>query len=303
MAGVLCIGMAVWDRILSLPGLPTAPIKIYASDLTETGGGPAATAACAIARLGGAPRLVARVGADAVGTQIIEELERFGVATSFVARLDGARSAVSSVAIEPGGERLILAFPGQGLGVPPDWVDWDAAFEGIGCVLADVGWPPGAERALKEASARNIPSVLDADLSPHPAAADLVPLADHVVFSAPGLAMLAEEEDPTRALAKVVARRGGYRGSVGVTRAELGYRWMDAAGDWSSPGFPVKAVDTLGAGDVFHGAYALALAGGADLAEAARFANAAAALKCARGGGRLGAPGRAEVEALIRDSG
>jgi sulfofructose kinase len=303
MAGVLCVGMAVWDRILSLPGLPTAPIKVYASDLTETGGGPAATAACAIARLGGTPRLVARVGADAVGGQIIEELDRLGVATRFVARLNGARSAVSSVAVEPGGERLILAFPGQGLGVPPDWVDWDAAFDGIGCVLADVGWPPGAERALREAAARSIPSVLDADLSPNLAAAALVPLADHVVFSAPGLAMLAEEEDPTRALAKAVARRGGYRGSVGVTRAEHGYRWLDAKGDWSCPGYPVQVVDTLGAGDVFHGAYALALAEGATLAEAARFANAAAALKCTRRGGRLGAPVRAEVEALIRDSG
>ncbi len=303
MAGVLCIGMAVWDRILSLPAIPTRPVKAYATALTEAGGGPAATAACAIARLGGAARLVGRVGEDLVGTQIARELDAFGVETRLLARLPGARSAASTVAIEPGGERLILAFPGEGLGVEPDWVDWDAAFAGVGCVLADMGWPPAAERALREAAARGVPSVLDADLSPNPSAAALVPLAEHVVFSAPGLAMLAEEEDATRALAKIVAARGGYRGSVGVTMAEQGYRWMDAGGDWTSPGFPVTAVDTLGAGDVFHGAYALALAEGAALDQAARFANAAAALKCTRPGGRLGAPLRDEVEALLKGSG
>jgi sulfofructose kinase len=63
---------------------------------------------------------------------------------------------------------------------------------------------------------------------------------------------------------------------------------------------PVKAVETLGAGDVFHGAYSLALAEGASLEAALRFAAAAAALKCSRSGGRAGLPRRAEVDALAR---
>jgi sulfofructose kinase len=61
----------------------------------------------------------------------------------------------------------------------------------------------------------------------------------------------------------------------------------------------VTVVDTLGAGDVFHGAFVLAVAEGRAVAEAARFANAAAALKCTRAGGRAGIPTRAEVEALL----
>lgn len=300
-AGVLCLGMAVWDRILPVPDIPSAPIKVYASDLIETGGGPAATAACAVARLDGAARLVARVGEDRDGAAIAAELARFGVDTTWLRRLPGARSATSSVAVDQAGERLILVFPGRGLQVAPDWVDWDAALAGIGCVLVDMGWPAAAAECLRQAAARRIPGVLDADLNPNPGAAALVELADHVVFSEPGLALLAEEEsDTATALAKIVARRGGYRGSVGVTLGARGYVWVDGAGTHRSPGFAVTAVDTLGAGDVFHGAFALAVAEGAGLPAAARFANAAAALKCTRPGGRLGIPDRAELRSLLR---
>jgi sulfofructose kinase len=301
-SGVLCLGMAVWDRILPVPGMPTAPTTVYAADLVETGGGPAATAACTVARLGGASRLVGRVGEDRDGACIAEELDRFGVDTAWLRRLPGARSASSAVAVDRAGERLVLAFPGRGLQVPPDWVDWDAAFAGIGCVLVDMGWPVAAAECMRQARLRGVPSVLDADLSPDPDAAALVALAEHAVFSAAGLALLAdEEEDWTTALAKIVARRGGYRGSVGVTLAERGYLWLDDAGARHSPGFAVSAVDTLGAGDVFHGAFALSLAEGRSVEEAARFANAAAALKCTRPGGRLGIPDRSEVEAFLAD--
>jgi sulfofructose kinase len=301
MAGVLCVGMCVWDRILAVPDIPARPTKCYARDLTETGGGPAATAAVAIARLGGEARLLARLGEDADGALAEAELARLGVDTAWLRRLPGARTACSMVALDEAGERLILAYPGQGLNVAADWVDWDRALAGVGCVLADMGWPTAAAPALREAARRGIPSVLDADLSPDPRAIDLVPLADHAAFSAAGLAVLAESKDPQTALARMVARRGGYRGSVGVTEAGRGYLWVDGAGMHRAPAPAVLVVDTLGAGDVFHGAYALALAEGATLAEAARFANAAAALKCTRRGGRLGAPTRAEVAALLGD--
>jgi sugar/nucleoside kinase (ribokinase family) len=64
-------------------------------------------------------------------------------------------------------------------------------------------------------------------------------------------------------------------------------------------GLPVNVVDTLGAGDVFHGAYVLALVEGASAREAARFACAAASIKCETFGGRLGAPTRAQVYARL----
>ncbi|WP_376100261.1 PfkB family carbohydrate kinase [Roseomonas sp. CCTCC AB2023176] len=293
-ATVLCLGMAVWDRILSLPAIPTAPVKTYGTELRETGGGPAATAAVTVARLGGAARLVGRVGDDPDGARIAEELACFGVDTRFLARLPGARSGTSSVGVDPAGERLILNYPGRGLHVPPDWLDWDAAMAEVGCVLVDMGWPLGAARALAEAQARGIPTMLDADLNPYPEAAALVPLADHAVFSEPGLAALTGMGEPEAAL-----RSLDLRATAGVTLGARGYLWRDAGGLHEAPGLPVEALDTLGAGDCFHGALSLAIAEGVPMARAARFANAAAALKCTRPGGRLGLPTRAEVDALL----
>jgi sulfofructose kinase len=196
--------------------------------------------------------------------------------------------------VDPAGERLILNYPGRGLHVRPDWVDWDAALKGVGCVLVDMGWPLGAARAMAEARRRATPTVLDADLNPNPDAVALVPAADHAVFSEPGLAALTGIGEPEAAL-----RSLDLRVTAGVTLGPLGYLWRDAAGLHRADGFPVRAVDTLGAGDCFHGALALAIAEGMPMDRAARFANAAAALKCTRPGGRLGLPTRAEVDALL----
>ena len=76
--------------------------------------------------------------------------------------------------------------------------------------------------------------------------------------------------------------------------------WLDEGGQAQvMPTFPVHTVDTLGAGDVFHGAFALAIAEGSRIVDAMRFASAAAALKCTRFGGAFAAPDRAEVEGLL----
>ena len=84
------------------------------------------------------------------------------------------------------------------------------------------------------------------------------------------------------------------------TRGPQGTIWLDEHGHLQeTPAFPVHTVDTLGAGDVFHGAFALAITEGQDIPSALRFASAAAALKCTRFGGAFAAPQRAEVEALL----
>ena len=88
---------------------------------------------------------------------------------------------------------------------------------------------------------------------------------------------------------------------LAATRGPRGTIWLNEAGELEeTPAFPVQAVDTLGAGDVFHGAFALGLAEGEEVREALRFAAAAAALKCTRHGGGMAAPQRVEVEELLR---
>ena len=87
---------------------------------------------------------------------------------------------------------------------------------------------------------------------------------------------------------------------LAVTLGPQGMIWLDAKGEpRHMPSFPVHTVDTLGAGDVFHGAFTLEIAGGAEIEAAMRFSAAAAALKCTRFGGAFAAPSRTEVDAFL----
>jgi sulfofructose kinase len=288
--------MSGLDRIMRVAAFPAGSGKTYASGYDEIGGGPAATASVAVQRLGGAARLIARVGDDATGVAIREELAGHGVDVSALRVLRGAQSAASNVIVEDRGDRQITHFAGRGLDVEADWID-DAALSGSGAVLADMGWARGARHVLALAGAARIPTVLDADLSADPGAPALLEMADHVVFSEAALVRMSGIADAAQALRWARSRvRGPF---VGVTVGPRGYVWLAGETLHSMPGYAIMAVDTLGAGDVFHGAYALALAEGREMADVVRFANAAAAIKCTRASGRRGIPSRAEVDAWL----
>jgi sulfofructose kinase len=198
----------------------------------------------------------------------------------------GARSAFSSVYVDAAGERQVVSFRGEGLDDSPDLI---AQTPDIGVVLADTRWPSGNLAALELARGRGVPGVLDAEAPVDPA---LLAAASHVAFSRQGLASISFGE-PVDALAAIDMSAWAC-----VTDGEHG---VFVAGGGYVPALPVHAVDTLGAGDVWHGAFALRLAEGADEMEAIRFANAAAALKCARPWGREGCPTRAETEAFLKE--
>ena len=288
--------MSGLDRIMRVSAFATEATKLYASGYDEIGGGPAATAAVTVQRLGGAAQLIARVGDDATGAAIRAELDAAGVDVSLLRTLPGARSATSNVTVDDRGERQITHFAGQGLDVDAHWVD-AAALADADVVLADMGWRRGAERVLKLAAAAGVPTVLDADLSVDPRATELLALADHIVFSQAALARMSQRPEPSEGLRWARSRVAGR--CVGVTVGPDGYLWLEGEALRAMPAYRVDVVDTLGAGDVFHGAYALALAEGCAVADAARFANAAAAIKCTRASGRRGIPSRAEVDAWI----
>ena len=129
---------------------------------------------------------------------------------------------------------------------------------------------------------------------------DCVAMAKHVVFSEAALVRMSGMPDPAQALRWARPRVAGPY--VGVTIGARGYLWLEGDTLHDMPAYRVDAIDTLGAGDVFHGAYALALAEGREVREAARFANAAAAIKCTRASGRRGIPLRAEVDAWLARS-
>ncbi len=288
----MCIGHAVQDYVFSLPELPAGGRKFRAAAFECVGGGPAATAAVAIVRLGGEASLAARLGADTVADAITGELEGYGVDCSRVKRFAGRTSSLSAVMVDARGERMIVNYRDPEMPAGPDRIGDVAAFD---AVLADTRWPAGAATGFAAARAAGVPAVLDAD-DPVPDDPAMLSRATHLAFSADGLLGLTGDGDPARAIKSVHERFGAW---VCVTDGARGVMLCDS-GEISTIGaFAVDVVDTLGAGDVWHGAFALRLAEGAPEAGAVRFANAAAAIKVSRKGGRSGAPRRAEVENLL----
>lgn len=295
---IVTLGNAFLDTIVYLPVLPTAPTKIRAIDVKRTGGGIAATAAYTTAALGAETIYWGRLGQDETGDQILARLQAAGVETSAVRRVEHGVSPIGTILVSPDGERMAFGFIGRGLGDSADWLPLDQ-LDDVHGVMADYSWWQGAAAVFEAARERGIVSVLDADVGDMDAVGKLLDLPDHIVFSAACLGRLSGTADIEAGL-RHAARRS--RGVVAVTDGEKGFFWLDGDVIRNVPAFRVEAVDTNGAGDIFHGAYTLALAEGLDIEQAARFAGATAALKCARGSGWESIPDRAAVNALLNGS-
>lgn len=293
--GVLCLGAAVLDTIFRVEAIPTTPTKVLPTDCVQIGQGMASAAAAAVAKLGGRARIWARIGDDAAGRQYLEDMQAAGVDVSQVRRIAGHRTAISTILVDAVGQCLVVPFYDPALDPSPDWLPLDEV-AGFGAALADTRWPDGAAALLRAAQSAGRPAVLDADIAPPAVLTRLVPLATHALFSQAGLALYTDERDIEAGL-RAAARR--TRAMVGTTAGEHGFHWLEGDALRHVPAPRVVAIDTLAAGDVFHGSFALMLTEGSSIAAAARFACAAASLKCTRFGGRLGAPTRAEVEAAM----
>ncbi|MBD3679646.1 MAG: sugar kinase [Rhodobacteraceae bacterium] len=293
MADVLVIGSAVADFVFSMETIPDEPRKYRADSAEIVGGGCAANAAVAIARLGGKAFLAARLGDDPVGDLIAADLQAEGVDLSLVNRAVGGQSSFSSICIDAAGERQIVNFRGAGLTESADWL---GATPPVQAVLADTRWNEGAKRGLELARDRGIPGVLDGEAPVDP---DVAACASHVAFSRDGLRAFSGHDDLRNALADASARLPGW---VCVTDGENGVYYIDGGGIVHLPAYRVAVKDTLGAGDAWHGAFALALGEGQDPARAIRFANATAALKCMTFGGRKGCPDRAAVDSFLKEN-
>ena len=296
MTTVATAGLAVLDFVFGVDVGPDRGRKVFASSLTEVGGGPAANAAVTIAALGGDASFIGRIGDDTIGERILADFHRWGVDASRVRTIDGVPSPLSSVVVEADGERTIVNYTDGALFAPDDIVTAED-LAGADAVLADLHWPTGGLSALRAAAELGIPSVLDFDEAPERALTEALTLPTYLVFSAPGLAAVAETADPVESLRKVASQTDAW---VAVTLGARGVLWINDGVVEHTPAYTVTTVDTLGAGDVYHGAFALGIAEHRAIEEVVRRAAAAAALKCARFGGREGIPTRDDVEDFMR---
>ncbi|GGK24645.1 PfkB family carbohydrate kinase [Salinarimonas ramus] len=291
---ILSVGIATLDHVYKVAEMPTRAEKYRAQGFTTTTGGTAANAAIAMTRLGADATLFARLGEDWAGAEIVDRLTREGVDCSRVRRLHGFPSPISAIVVDAIGERLVVSHADPAMPREADWLP-DALPEGTRAVLGDTRWQEGTAHLFRLARAAGVPAVLDADRDPT-LAPEVLSLATHVAFSMQGLRDITGHTDARAALE---AYRPPVPSWIAVTNGGEGLFWWSGERVEHMRAFDVPVVDTLAAGDIWHGAFTVRLAEGADEVEAARFASAAAAIKCTRFGGRDGAPTREEVEAFL----
>ena len=297
---IACVGHTAWDRVFHIAALPQRlrSAKVPALAYRESGGGMAANAACAIAELGGGARFIGPAGDDEVAIAMERALLAAGVDPAGFHRVLKRQSSTSAVIVEADGERLIVNFRGDALQAAPTWVN-SKLLANCQAVLGDVRWPQGVAKAFRLARAAGLPTILDADLAVAETYAELLPLTDHAIFSAAGAAA-AFPGMPLKRLPGAVLQAMLSVKMVAITLGERGVMWqVRGTKPAHLPAFSVTAVDTTGAGDAFHGAYALALAEGCAVAAALRFASATAALQCTTVGARE-LPARTAVNRLLK---
>jgi sulfofructose kinase len=282
---LVCLGLSALDQVWRVEGLfAGGSEKIRSFEYSTVGGGMAANAAVAAARLGAATAFWGRGGEDAAGQEMRDALANEGVDIRHFRLFAGGRSSVSGIIVDRSGERQIVNFRGQ-FPLEADWLPLDE-LAGTSAVLADPRWPEGAVAMFGKARTLGIPTVLDGDVADTSVFEQLLPLTDHAVFSEPALNGFAgsPSDEALASLARFNCR------VIAVTRGREGVSWYEDGHLKRLAAHPVDVVDTTAAGDVFHGAYAIAIGGGLGIAEAMAFASAAAALKCTRPGGRAGIP-------------
>ncbi|HEY0945954.1 MAG TPA: PfkB family carbohydrate kinase [Opitutaceae bacterium] len=291
---VLCCGMLCADLAFRVARQPGADEKMQAEALLLCGGGPAANAAVQVARLGGRAAFLGRVGRDGLGAQLRAELESERVDVRGLLDVGEATAAAAQL-IKPDGARSVVAYrrPPTAVPRPREPRATDAAV-----LLVDGHEPAWSEALVAEARAAGHATLLDAG-SLNAGTRMLAHQVDHVVASE-AFARAWLGTDPTPDGLVAIGRR---EATVVVTLGARGLWWRRGGESGTVPAFRVDVVDTTGAGDAFHGAYALGLARRLAWRDLLREASAAGALACARFGARPALATCAELEAFLGTTG
>jgi len=289
---ILVCGLLAADIVFDVPAIPADAIKYKASKVSLVCGGGGCYAAIAIKRLGGTPSLLARVGRDHFGEFILSELKTEGIDCKKVVVHADNQTPLSSIAVDPNGERQIINYRNAAAAPLSNELSFKRAPQ---AVLVDTRWLEGSIAALEYAKAKNIPGVIDAEA---PTSGPAMKLASHIAFSRQGLSEFASTDSILSGLQKAQTACSAW---VCVTDGEHGTHMLHGSEVLTIVAPKITAVDTLGAGDVWHGAFTVQLAQGADELSAVKFANVAAALKCASTGNNFSAPPLQEVTQFISD--
>ena len=305
MARITVVGSLNMDLVVRSPRIPKPGETIIGSEFRTVPGGKGANQAVAAARMGAQVSMVGRVGDDAFGGALLDNLGASAVDRAFVTRDPEAATGIALITVDDGGQNSIVVASGANMCLLPADVDAaKAAIAASDALLLQLESPPETvTRAAEVARAHGVRVVLNpAPARPIPAA--LLSLVDVLIPNESETAYLAgmEVRDQAQAEAAAHSLRDSGVGTVVLTLGERGAMLAWVGGTELFPAFDVTPVDTTAAGDAFVAGFAVALAEGRSLAEAVRWGNAAGALATTKMGAQPSLPTRRAVERLLASS-
>ena len=285
---VLCVGYACYDLIFSVNEHPQADEKVFATNFEATGGGPAANAAISVTRLGYKSAFSGYLGNDIYGDKHCQELIDDKVNTHLLVRGDEP-TPLSSIIVKPNGQRSLINYKAN-KALTADAVDITAIQSKV--MLFDGHQPELSLAFLDHAQQQGIATVLDAG-SLHQGTQGLMDKVDYLVCSEKFALQFADTPElALTTLAKVSA-------NVIITLGDKGLIWQRSTELGSLAAFKINSIDSTGAGDAFHGAFAAAIAANKSWDDCLSYASATGALCCTQLGARQGLPSQQAVESLL----
>jgi len=289
---VVGMGLNSVDFLSLVPQFPTLDSKMKILRFSKQGGGQVATALVALSRWGVKTRYIGKVGEDELGCFSINSIRREGVDVSSVTVEPGASNQFAMIIVDGiSGERTILWDRDERLMYRKGELRKEEVCSGR-ILHLDGHDVSAAIQCVKSAKEEGIPTVIDLD-KVEPLTSELIKGIDFVITSARFPMLFTGISDREKALMELQKYTGGFlcatlghEGAIALVEGKILY----------ARGFEVKAVDTTGAGDVFHAGFIYGLLQNWEVMEILRFANVAAALKCRDLGGRKGIPSLAEIE-------
>lgn len=298
MSRIVGIGANVCDTLITIPHYPAEDTKLRASTVVQSGGGPCATGLVAAAKLGADCAYIGTITDDSAGVFLMEDLKKYGVSTEFVTIESGYTSFSSYIWLSEGSASRTCVFhkgdiPERGLNQ-----EQKNAVKSAQLLMIDGNDMKAAYESVQLAHENGVKVLYDAG-GLYDGVEKLLSYADIMIPSeefALGHTGLQDAERAAKALYEE------YTPDVAViTQGSRGGIIYDGKSIRRYPAFCVKAVDTNGSGDVFHGAFAYAVVNGFDYYKACIFSSAVSALKCTKIGARNAVPSIIEVESFLKE--
>ncbi len=274
---VLCLGYACHDLVFSVAHHPHTDEKMTASHLINCGGGPAANAAVMVAKLGLKSAFAGYLGNDLQGESHLQEFIYYHVDTTLIKRGEFA-TPISAILVKPNGDRALINYQ-ETQALTANSIDFSIISPKV--VLLDGHQLQLSLEILEQIADKKIPTVLDAG-SVHEGSLALMDKVDYLICSE----KFALQHSKT--LDKALKKFSKISPAVVITLGSRGLIWRRGLTTGSLAAYEVKAIDSTGAGDAFHGAFSAALALNKEWLECLRYASAAGALCTTKVGARLG---------------